>query len=44
MTGWEIRQALAQILSHDDQVILTGLAWLDPADTKRLAELCGRLR
>jgi hypothetical protein len=30
MTGWEIRQALAVILAHDDQVIETGLVWLPP--------------
>lgn len=44
MTGWQIRQALRQVLAHDDQVILTGLTWLDPDETARLAALVSATR
>jgi len=43
VTGWEIRQALAAILAHDDRVIETALVWLPPGDVARLAALAGKL-
>jgi hypothetical protein len=43
VTGWEIRQALGVILSHDDQVVKTGLTWLPAADVARLERLCREL-
>ena len=43
MTGWEIRQALRTILSHDDAAIETGLVWLEPDELDRLSGLLRRL-